>query len=86
MDGGKRVILPTRWFVRIDRWHPARLNHLLNSHWAVAARLKKLDANIIALACKGADVPRRSASVECRWKSRLGRVSVQATLTPIGSR
>lgn len=49
------------WFVRIDGWHPARLNELLNVHWATRHRRKRADANIIACSVHGADVPRATS-------------------------
>lgn len=45
-----------RWYVRIDRWHPAKLNQWDGRHWAVRARLKKADANLVAVCCAGAGV------------------------------
>lgn len=38
--------------IRIDGWRPARLNELLTTHWAVAARRKKADALQILIACQ----------------------------------
>jgi hypothetical protein len=50
-----------RWYVRITGWHPTRLNVLLASHWAKAARLKAADALVVRAACLGADVSRADA-------------------------
>lgn len=62
-----------KWYVRIDRWHPARLNQLINVHWATAARRKKHDAQIVALSVAGAGVPKAESK---------RRVSLEITLAP----
>jgi len=40
----------------VDGWHPARLNQLL-AHWAVRARLKRADREMVALHARLAGVP-----------------------------
>lgn len=62
-----------RWFVRIDNWHPCRLNELIHAHWAKAARKKRIDRDILALAVAGAGVP------AARGKRRVG---LEITLGP----
>ncbi len=76
--GGDNVAAPDgqygTWFVHIPNWHPTRLNQLLNSHWAVAARYKRHDADIIAASVLGAGVPKADRSRR--------RVSVEIVLGP----
>lgn len=59
---------PSSYFVRIENWHPTKLNQLMNSHWAKRGRLRKHDDNIVAMSVLGADVPkaeqRRRVSLE----------------------
>lgn len=42
--------------LRIDNWHPARTNQLMR-HWAAAARLKKIDSNMVAGYCTYNRIP-----------------------------
>lgn len=61
------------WFVRIDKWHPTRLNQLITCHWATAGKRKKHDQQIISLSVLGAAVPKAT---------RRRRVSLEITLAP----
>lgn len=47
-------------------WHPARLNELLNVHWAKAAKRKKADRDMLFVCChnQGVTVAKRKRLVE----------------------
>lgn len=63
-----------KWYIRIDGWHPTKLNQMLNArHWSIAHRAKKHDANVIALAVLGAGVEKAK---------RQRRVSLEIVLAP----
>lgn len=42
----------------IPRWHPTKLNDLLNCHWAVADRRKTADREQLAASAWMADIPK----------------------------
>ncbi len=42
----------------VARWHPTRLNVLLNVHWAVRGRLRKADDATVKIAAHNAGIPR----------------------------
>jgi hypothetical protein len=48
----RRKALPPQWTITIPNWHPAKLN-ALRGHWTIAYRLKKVDREIVAWACRG---------------------------------
>lgn len=57
--GPEEISAPVwQWVIRIDRWHPTRVNQLLNAHWAKRARMKRVDAQLIGASIIGAGVPR----------------------------
>jgi hypothetical protein len=60
-----------RFALRIERWHPTRLNALLG-HPMHRARLKKADAQLIAYACRDDDVTRATVPREVRVAIVLG--------------
>ncbi len=43
--------------LRIDRWQPTPLNKLLGCHWSTAARLKRVDKNLICGYCLANRIP-----------------------------
>lgn len=45
------------WTLRIDDWMPTPLNQLINKHWAIAARMKKADAERIAFEAARQGIP-----------------------------
>lgn len=47
----------SEYVLTIDRWHPARLNQWDGRHWAVRARLKRGDREIIAVYARIAGIP-----------------------------
>ena len=57
--------------VWIARWQPARLNQWDGKHWAIRARAKKADAEVIGVAVRLAGVPeatgRRRVSLSVRF-------------------
>lgn len=57
-----------RWAVMVQGWQPARLNEYVGRHWAVGARKKKFDRELVAACCLGAGVPRAEG------KRRVGLV------------
>jgi hypothetical protein len=57
----------------IDNWHPARLNAWDGRHWAVRARLKRADREIIGLYARLAGIPPATGK---------RRVSLRLTLGP----
>ena len=60
--------MPRRTYViRLNNWHPTKLNELMNAHWAVRKRKKDFDANCIAFGVAAADVPK----AECPRKVKL---------------
>jgi hypothetical protein len=38
---------PETHIIKIPRWHPRRVNQLLSAHWAVAARMKRSDVEMV---------------------------------------
>jgi hypothetical protein len=54
--GPSAVDCPGPWTITIERWTPPSVNRLLTSHWAVAAKLKKTAAELIAYEAR--NVPR----------------------------
>lgn len=59
--------------LRIDKWQPTPVNKLINSHWATAGRLKKVDKNIVGHYCQHNRIPRAQGRRE---------VSLTITLAP----
>lgn len=62
-----------KWFVRINNYHPARLNEYQGRHWSAGHRCKRLDRDVIAVHCLGAGV------VRAEVKRRVG---LEITLGP----
>lgn len=62
-----------RWSVRIDAWHPAKLNDWDGRHWSVRARAKRHDRDLVAACVLGAGVPKAQGK---------RRVSVEIVLGP----
>ena len=62
----------------IADWHPTRLNELVGSHWAVAARLKAQDKALVAHYAHDQGVPRATGkrrvglTIHLRPKQRAG--------------
>lgn len=56
--------------VRIDGWHPAKLNELLAVHWAKRGRWKLADAMRLKVACR--KVPKATGKRQLRLTWILG--------------
>lgn len=58
----------------IDGWRPARLNELLEVHWAKAHRRKNADALRILVACQNAKAPKAEGKrrVTLTWRLEKG--------------
>lgn len=71
------AVTPPGWraVIEIPRWHPARLNQLLNSHWGLRSKLKKQDRAIVAGHAGGF----RSMATKATGRRR---VSLVITLAP----
>lgn len=48
------------WTMHIPGWRPASVNQLLQRHWALAAKLKKNDQEVVSRAVMAYGVPRAS--------------------------
>lgn len=59
--------MKTAWTVRIDGWLPARVNELLNSHWAVAKRRKDSDRQMLQVACAKIPKAKGKRRVTLTW-------------------
>lgn len=55
--------------VRIDGFHPARLNELLTMHWAKAQRRKQADYQVLLVAMQNGKVPNATGprSLHLTW-------------------
>jgi hypothetical protein len=71
--GGRRGATPATHRLVIAGWHPAKLNQLLNSHWAARGRVKKLDRDLVTVCARMAGTPRAKGK---------RRVSLVLTLAP----
>lgn len=49
---------PGAWTVTIRRWHPTKVNDLVNAHWGQRSRMKLADLETVAAACLEAGVRR----------------------------
>ncbi len=58
--------------LRIDRWQPTPLNKLLGCHWSTAARLKRVDKNLICGYCLANRIPIAQGPREVSLKITLG--------------
>ena len=52
--------------LRIDNWHPRRLNELLAVHWSKAGQLKKADQQLVAAMSLNARIPRATGKRRVR--------------------
>jgi hypothetical protein len=59
--------------LKIDGWHPAKINDLYRGHWAIRARLKRTDRELLAAYAKLAGIPQAEGK---------RRVSLVLTLAP----
>lgn len=48
----------SKWTVRIEDWHPYRINQLLKVHWGRQCRYKKADAELVAVMMHNFGVPK----------------------------
>lgn len=69
----KPPVAPAAHVLSLPGWTPARLNQLINSHWATAARLKARDRKAVALAAALAGTPKAAGK---------RRVTIRVTLGP----
>lgn len=59
--------------VLIPRWHPTRLNKLVNSHWATAHRMKQADAQMLGVYLYQAEVPKAAGKRRVEIEIVLGK-------------
>jgi hypothetical protein len=56
----------------IPNWHPARLNQWDGKHWAVRARMKRADRELVALFARQAGIPRATGKRRLSLTLTLG--------------
>jgi hypothetical protein len=56
----------------VPRWHPQPLNKLLGCHWGTRAKLKRADADMIAIYAMQAGVPRATGRRRVVLRLTLG--------------
>ncbi len=60
------------WHVHLPRWHPARLNQWDGRHWAVRAKAKRFDRDLVAACVTGAGVPKATGKRRVSLTITLG--------------
>lgn len=68
-----KLLSPCTWVVTIPDWHPARLNELICTHWAKAAKRKKADRQLLFVYCHNQGVSKAKGK---------RRVEIEITLAP----
>lgn len=69
---GREATAPGRWVLEIPGFHPCRLNQLIGRHFAVVARLKRRDRDVIAFWARRACVPPAAGKRRVRLTITLG--------------
>lgn len=61
------------YIINIPNWHPTPLNKLLNSHWAIAAKMKRNVTQMISAYAHNAQIPKATGKRSLRLIITLGK-------------